>query len=159
MNSQIDELVSNCATCLTNSNANPHEALQPHEIPNRPRQRIATDLFEWKGRTHLIIVDHYSRYPEVAEFQNSKARTIIAKTKSIFSRRGIPEIVISDNGPQYLSDEYRQFAEAYDFRHTTISPGYPQPGGLHEKTVQTVKQLLEKCQATKQRSTSSLTRL
>jgi hypothetical protein len=107
-------------------------------------------LFEWKGKPHLIIVDYCSRYPEVAELRDTKARTVIAKTKSIFSRHGIPDNVISDNGPQYSSDEYRQFSQDYDFQHTTISPRYPQSGGLHEKTVQTVKRILEKCAATQQ---------
>jgi transposase InsO family protein len=91
------------------------------------------------GKAHLIVVDYYSRYPEVAELRNTKARTVISKTKSIFSRHGILDEVLSDNGPQYSSQEYQQFAKDYDFTHTTISPRYPQSGGLREKTVQTVK--------------------
>ena len=148
MNAEIDNVVSSCEICQTNSNANTREKLQSHPIPSRPWQQIGTDLFEWKGKPHLIIVDYYSRYPEVAELRDTKARTVIAKTKSIFSRHGIPDNVISDNGPQYSSDEYRQFSQDYDFQHTTISPRYPQSGGLHEKTVQTVKRILEKCAAT-----------
>ncbi len=133
MNAEFDDVVSTCETCQTNSNANQRENLQSHPVPSRPWQQIGTDLFEWKGKLHLIIVDYYSRYPEVAELRDTKARTVISKTKSIFSRHGIPDNVISDNGPQYSSDKYRQFSQDYDFQHTTISPRYPQSGGLHEK--------------------------
>ena len=140
MSAEIDNVVSKFETCQTHSNANQREKLQSHPDPSRPWQQIGMDLFEWKGKPHLIIVDYYSRYPEVAELRDTKARTVITKTKSTFNRHGIPDNVISDNGPQYASDEYRQFSQDYDFQHTTISPRYPQSGGLHEKTVQTVKQ-------------------
>ncbi len=151
MNAEIDDVVSTRETCQTNSNANQRENLQSHPVPSRPWQQIGTDLFEWKGKPHLIIVDYYSRYPEVAELRDTKARTVIAKTKSIFSRHSIPDNVISDNGPQYSSDEYRQLSQDYDLiQHTAISPRYPQSGGLHEKMVQTVKRILEKCAATQQ---------
>ena len=150
MNSQIEALISTCSTCQHHSNANQREPLQPHELPTRPWQKVGTDLFDWKGKPHLIVVDYYSRYPEVAELRDTKARTVINKIKSFFSRHGIPETVISDNGPQYSSKEFEEFATEYKFTHTTISPKYPQSGGLHEKTVQTVKNILEKCRVTKQ---------
>ena len=150
MNSKIEELVSNCSTCLHHASANQREPLHPHEIPSRPWQKVGTDLFDWNGKPHLIVVDYYSRYPEVSELRNTKARTVVNKTKSIFSRHGIPESVVSANGPQYSSEEYKQFANDYNFIHNTISPRYPQSGGLHEKTVQTVKNLLEKCKVANQ---------
>ena len=117
------------------------------DIARRPWQKIGTDLFDWNGKPHLIVEDCYRRYPEVAELRDTKATTVIQKTKSFFSQHWIPETVISDNGPQYSSAEYKHFANQYNFTHTTIiiSPKYPQSGGLHEKTVQTVKHILEKC--------------
>ena len=67
MNSQTEELVSNCSTCLHHANANQREPLHPHEIPSRPKQKVGTDLFDWNGKPHLIVVDYYSPYPEVSE--------------------------------------------------------------------------------------------
>ena len=128
MSSQIEQLVSTYPTCLHHANSNQREPLQPHDIPRRPWQKIGTDLFDWNGKPHLIVVDYYSRYPEVAELHDTKATTVIQKTKSFFSRHGIPETVISDNGPQYSSAEYKHFANQYNFTHTTISPKYPQSG-------------------------------
>jgi hypothetical protein len=150
MNSQIEELVSTCPTCLHHGKANQRELLHPHEIPQRPWQKVGTDLFDWQGKPHLIVVDYYSSYPEVAELRDTKASTVIKKTKSFFSRHGIPETVISDNWPQYSSAEYQCFSSEYNFVHTTISPKYPQSGGLHERTVQTVKNILKKCCETDQ---------
>ena len=56
----------------------------------------------------------------------------------------IPEILYSDNGPEFSSLEFRQFANAYQFQHFTSSPRFPQSNGLAERTVQTAKKLLKK---------------
>jgi len=51
--------------------------------------------------------------------------------------------MISDNGPQFASEEIHEFVHAYGFRHITTSPYYPQANGLAEKAVRTVKRLLQ----------------
>jgi hypothetical protein len=79
MNAKLNNAVSSCKTCQTNSNANTRWTLHSHPVPSRPWQQIGTDLFEWKRKPHLIIVDYYSRYPEVAELSDTKAATVISK--------------------------------------------------------------------------------
>ena len=51
---------------------------------------------------------------------------------------------MSDNGPQYSSNLFPEFAKAYNFCHQTSSPRYPQANGATEKAVRTMKSLLEK---------------
>ena len=82
MSAQIEDLISKCATCQRHRSSNPKEPLHPHQLPQRPWQRVATDLFEWKKRPHLLVVDYYSRYPEVAELRDMRAKTVISKMKS-----------------------------------------------------------------------------
>ena len=67
----------------------------------------------------------------------------IAALKNVFSRHGIPEVVRSDNGPHYSSQEFADFSKAYSFKHITSSPLYPQSNGQVERTVQTVKKILK----------------
>ena len=50
--------------------------------------------------------------------------------KELFSQQGVPEIVMSDNGPQYSASQFKEFAAAYGFTHVTSSPNYPQANGL-----------------------------
>ncbi len=108
---------------------------------------IATDLFVWNETNYVVVVDYYSRYFEVGRLRDTKATTVINKIKSFLSRHGIVEKVISDNGPQYASEEFKQFAREWDFEHTCSSPLYPQSNGLAEKTVQTVKRLFTKAKS------------
>ncbi|CAG2222040.1 unnamed protein product [Mytilus edulis] len=82
---------------------------------------------------------------EVHKLHGTTSTTVINKLKGTFSRLGIPETVVSDNGPQYSSQEFSEFANKWDFKHVTSSPHYPQSNGLAEKTVQTVKNMFNKC--------------
>ncbi len=115
----------------------------PTPLPTYPWQKVGSDLFTLKGETHLLLVDYFSRYPEVIRLTTTTSQAIVTALKSIFSRHGIPETVLSDNGPQYSSQEFADFASAYQFDHVTSSPHYPQSNGLGERTVKTVKGLLK----------------
>ena len=91
------------------------------------------------GVNYVVIVDYFSRYPEVIKLRSTTSNTLIDAVKAVFSRHGIPESVHSDNGPQFSSREFAKFAASYGFKHTTSSLYFPQSNGLAERTVQTVK--------------------
>ena len=93
-----------------------------------------------------MLVDYYSRYIETAKLANESSTEVISHTKSIFARHGIPQEVVSDNGPQYSSIQYKKFSTEYGFLHTTSSPRFPQSNGEAERAVKTVKNLLKKAE-------------
>ena len=105
---------------------------------------IGTDLFELDNLNYLIVVDYFSRYIEIAAMQKTiKSHEVIRTLKAIFARQGIPEELRSDNGPQYASAEFTHFAKEWVFRHTTISPRFPQSNGEAERAVETTKTLFK----------------
>ena len=142
LSNQIGKLVENCAHC-TKESIPRKEPLMPTALPDYPWQKIGTDLFSLDGTTYMIVVDYFSRYPEVIKLMSTTSSGVISVLKSLFSRYGIPEEVISDNGPQYASQEFCNFAKKYSFKHTTSSPHFPQSNGHAERAVQTSKKLLK----------------
>ena len=144
MNEELSEMIKNCDSCQKFRKWQMRESLIQHDIPSKPWVKVGTDLFTLFNKTFLVIVDYTSKYFEVIQIPNAKSKTVINYTKSIFSRHNIPSIVISDNGPEFSSRRYRQFAKHWDFHHKTSSPEYPQSNGLVERTIQTIKQTLRK---------------
>ena len=69
---------------------------------------------------------------------------VIKELKTLFCTHGIPEIIISDNGPQFSSDTFRDFGRSYGFTHVTSSPGHPSGNGESERAVRTMKEILKK---------------
>ena len=72
---------------------------------------------------------------------------MIKELKAIFARYGVPDTLVTDNGPQFSSAEFAVFAKIWMFEHKTSSPTYPQSNGKAEKAVQTVENLFRKCKA------------
>eukprot|EP00731_Ephydatia_muelleri_P016088 Em0009g512a len=97
----------------------------PTALPKYPWQKIASDIFMLHGHTYLIIVDYFSRFPEVIQLPRTTSQTLIESFKLVFAHNGIPEELVTDNGPQYTSKEMKAFAASYGFQHTTSSPYYP----------------------------------
>ena len=143
LSKQIEDLVRECPTCIK-TKTNRAEPMIPSQLPERPFQKVGTDLFEWKGQEFVLVVDYFSRYCEIGVLRKSSSQEVINHLKAIFVRHGIPETVISDNGPQNSLAEFAKFSEDWGFTHITSSPKYPQSNGEAERMVQTTRNLLTK---------------
>ena len=86
--------------------------------------------------TIIVVSSRFSNF--------SISKTVIQKLKGMFAKLGIPQKVISGNGPQYSSQEIVTFVVKYDFMPATSSPRHSQSNGLAEKTVQIAKRIFEK---------------
>eukprot|EP00118_Oscarella_pearsei_P022444 m.259637 g.259637 ORF g.259637 m.259637 type:complete len:258 (+) comp40426_c1_seq4:667-1440(+) len=139
MSNEAEQLVSHCDVCARFAGRQTREPLQSTPLPEVPWEKVAVDLFELGGEHYLSIVDYYSRYPEVKELSNQRAGTVITALQEIFGRNGIPQTVISDNGPQFAGEEFAKFASRYQFKHTTSSPRYPQGNQSQNSQVSTAK--------------------
>ena len=91
--------------------------------------KIGSDLIEFNGAHYLLGVDYYTRWIQIAKLDNLTSNNAICHLESHFARYGIPDELISDNGPQYASSAFRAFSNNYGFVHTTTSPYYPQSRG------------------------------
>ena len=140
---QISDAIERCSICVRES-SHRREPLIPSKPPDYPWQKIGTDLFYLKKSNYILIIDYFSRFIEVIKLKSTTSQSIIEALRSVFSRYGIPETVISDNGPQYSSNEFDTFAKKYNFHHVTSSPLFPQSNGQVERAVQTVKRLLKR---------------
>lgn len=103
------------------------------------------DIFELNNKEYLTTVDYYSNFWEIDKLPTDvKASTVISKLKDHFARYGIPDQVVTDTGPQFKSQEFANFAAAYEFEHMPTSPYNSKGNGKVESAVKTAKRLLRK---------------
>ncbi|UYV77733.1 K02A2.6-like [Cordylochernes scorpioides] len=143
---EIAETVRKCSVCIQEA-VSRHEPLIPTKFPTRPWQRIGMDLFKFENKWYLVVIDYYSRFPEMVQLDRLTANVVVRSCKSIFARHGIPETVVSDNGTQFgTAREFANFAKQYGFTHITSSPRFPQSNGMAEAGVKIAKLILKKNQ-------------
>ena len=105
----IEDFVQSCPVC-EKTIVLPREPLVNSSLPSYPWERIAADLFELKGSTYLLVVGYYSRFMEVQKLCATTSSSVVTQLKSIFARFGIPRTMITDNGPQFDSNEMKEFS-------------------------------------------------
>ena len=143
MNKQIEQMVASCGECQRLQASKETPPLLPHEVPEKPWQKVGTNLFQLGSTNYLIVTDYYSNWPELYELKKANSANVIQATKEAFARHGIPVQVVSDNGSQYKSHDYRKFSKNWQFLHKTSSPKYPRSNGLAESSVKIVKRMLK----------------
>jgi len=105
---------------------------------------VAVDIFELDQKDFLVTVDYYSSFFKVERLTTKTTREVINKIRPHFSRNGIPDTVVSDNGQLFASSDLQEFTNLYHFEHVTSSPGYPQSNGKVENGVKMAKKLMRK---------------
>ena len=140
----IQNKVSTCDFCQENLPTQRKEPLITTPLSERAWKKISTDLCEHEGKQFLVVIDYYSRFPEIAFMSSTTSNAVINKLKDLFARWGVPDeiIIVSDNGPQFSSDQFLKFSQEYDFKHTTTSPYHQQANGQLESGVCIGKKIL-----------------
>ncbi len=147
MTSDAKRIVDECDACQQCRQSNQREPLLSHDFATRPWSKIGMDLCQLDSRIFLIAVDYYSNYVEVVKLMSTVAKAVVKSVMEIFARFGIPDTVVTDNGPQFSGAEFEAFAKSWGFEHVTSSPRYAQSNGKAENAVKTIKNLFQKCKA------------
>ena len=109
-----------------------------HLMTSRSADRCSSNL-AYRAAVNLIAVDYFSNFWEIDRLRDTKASTCVCELNSQFPRNGIPDVVISDNGPQFTSSEFAQFRREWGFEHKTSSPGHQQAFVQAESAVKTAR--------------------
>ncbi|KAL5499597.1 hypothetical protein EMCRGX_G011045 [Ephydatia muelleri] len=141
----IEMLVSKCPQCQAARPSPPVAPLQPWSWPTRPWARLHIDYAgPVEGQMLLVVIDAHSKWIEVEVGKDATAEATIQRLRTIFSRFGIPETVMTDNGPCFSSREFHDFLKNNCVTHIRSAPHHPSSNGMAERAVQTVKQGVKK---------------
>ncbi|RXN32565.1 Transposon Ty3-G Gag-Pol poly [Labeo rohita] len=112
------------------------DALSRAYLEDSAQEGLAEKEIESVNMIQYLPVSE-ERLKEIDFLPDTKSSTVINKLKAHFARQGIPDIMFSDNGPQYMSTEFQQFSRL-------SSPAHPQSNGKVESAIKTAKRLMQK---------------
>eukprot|EP00731_Ephydatia_muelleri_P039008 Em1040g1a len=144
LDTELEHLAKSCIPCQEVKLTPPAAPLHPWVWPSLPWQRIHVDFAgPFLGQQFLIVVDAHSKWPEVIPMASSTtaARTIEA-LRLLFASYGVPNQLVSDNGPQFVSKEFADFMAGNAVKHIRVAPYHPASNGLAERFVQTFKKAM-----------------
>ncbi|TKR61812.1 hypothetical protein L596_028868 [Steinernema carpocapsae] len=119
-----------------NANNAPRQAQKPQKCLCTSGKRLET--------CGSVIVDAKSKWPEVVRMKSTTTRCTIKALQDVFRTFGIPEQIVSDNGPQFMSSEFLDFCSLNGIKQLRTAPYHPQSNGEAERFVQTFKKALAK---------------
>ncbi|CAH8643202.1 unnamed protein product, partial [Schistosoma guineensis] len=145
MDKQIVDFVKRCSHCQKAAK-NPLK-LPPVPWPKseKPWSRVHIDFTgPLDGTTYLILVDSYSKWPEILPIAPPSTTRTIKLLNRIFAQHGLPETIVTDNGSQFTSSQFREFCLQNSINHVRSPPYHPQSNGQAERFVDTFKRAMLK---------------
>ncbi|XP_066957632.1 uncharacterized protein [Macrobrachium rosenbergii] len=91
------------------------------------------------------FVDRMSRYPEAIPLRSIKSAKIVEALIEFFTRFGMPKLIQSDCGTNFISNYFRDKMAELNITHVTSSPYHPESQGALERFHQTLNSMMKKC--------------
>ncbi|KFD46515.1 hypothetical protein M513_12600, partial [Trichuris suis] len=145
MDKEISDWVASCSQCAGALKSPARAPLHPWNVAGGPWKRVHADFAgPVNGLMFLILVDSLSKWPEVVIMRDTTASRTVSEMRRIFATHGIPEVLVTDNGPQFVSEEFSSFCIQQGVNHVTTAPYMPHSNGQAERFVDTLKRALAK---------------
>ena len=149
MELDLEEQVKNCNDCQMNQKTPKQAPLHPWEWPACPWTRLHIDhAGPFLGKLFLVVVDSHSKWLEVVSVPSTSSSYTIEALRRMFATHGLPQIIVSDNGTAFTSQEFKTFIKNNGIQHVTTAPYHPASNGMAERAVQTFKSGLKKATKT-----------
>ena len=142
---EIENVIGNCEVCQKYAKRQPKECQGHVQDISEAWESTATDLFEFKGNTYLIISCRFSGYMAIRDMKDHSAEETIKQCQSIFRELGVPKTLHCDRGSNYTSVQFQEFAKSINM-NLTFGSSEHHSSNYAERSVQTVKNFMRKSQ-------------
>ena len=139
----IEDKINSCLACQAVTKQPIREPLQMSRLPDEPWLEISADLCGPlpSGQHLLVVIDDYSRFPEVEVVHSTSADAVIPHLDNIISRHQIPAKIRTDNGSPFNSESFSRYVQHMGIKHRKITPLWPEANGLCERFMRNIKRI------------------
>ena len=104
LDQELESLAKSCLQCFVTNGTPPVASMHPWVWPEAPWQRVHIDFAgPFMHKMFLVVVDACTKWPEVVIMSDTTVEKTVDALRAIFATHGLPEQVVSDNGPQFTS--------------------------------------------------------
>ena len=144
LDKSLEQLANACQSCLAAKPSKLSVPLHPWVWPTKPWRRLHVDFAgPFMGKSYLLVVDAHSKWPEIVEMNTTTSERTIAVLRRLFAQFGLPEQVVSDNGPQFTSEDFKLFMQSNGIKHLRSTPYHPASNGAVERLVRSFKEAMK----------------
>ena len=93
----------------------------------------------FRGKLWLVVMDAYSKWPEIHAMSTTTAQATIHQLRKVFSAHSLLEQLITDNGPQFVAEDFKHFCQTRGIQHTLMAPYHRSSNGEAEWLVEIFK--------------------
>ncbi|XP_057381569.1 uncharacterized protein K02A2.6-like [Daphnia carinata] len=144
MDEAVAKMVQNCLPCQAATLTPPkRHPIKMSPLPDYPWQQLSLEFSSLpSGEELMILIDDYSRFPEIEIVPSTASHHVIPKLDKLLSSFGIPEVIRTDNSPPFNGKEFYNFSLQLGFKHRKITPRWPEANGLVERFMKTVAKVI-----------------
>lgn len=113
-------------------------------MPSGPWVNLSMDFYSLPtGEEVFVVIDDYSRFPEVHHVKSTSDRSTIACFERIFAEHGIPNIIRADNGPPFNGSEFAEYMKKMGIRLRKVTPVWAPANGEVERIMQPITKMVQ----------------
>lgn len=136
----IEHMIKSCNSCQELQSSPEKSSLIPWNPTDSAWSRIHMDYAgPIQNYYLLIIIDSFSKFAEVFKTKDLTSAFAISKVRELFCRYGLVDVIVSDNGSQFISNEFRTFLRINGVKQILTAPGHPATNGQAENFVKILK--------------------
>lgn len=144
LDADIERCIGTCALCQADRPMPPLAPYKPWPEA-APWERLHVDFAgPLNGQYLMILVDAGTNWIEAWHVSALTTKVALDRLEEAFAQHGLPEVVVSDNGPAFASAAFSEHLARKGVRHITPAPYCPYSNGPAERAVRTVKALLKR---------------
>jgi len=122
MNAEVHDQIKQCSICNKFLAKNQKLPMRSHELPDCPWSQVSADQLQLRGEDYIVLVDFYSDFTEVKKLEENTSSSVIEFSRNNSADTyGVQDTVVTENGPQFSSQEFCQFT-SWKFVHVSSFP-------------------------------------
>ena len=144
----ITERCSKCDTCIRAKGITKPIPLKVYPVPTRPFHTITSDIIGPLGITEegnryiLTFRDYTTRFTILYPLSHKSTFNIIYCLRNVISHYGSPNVLLTDNGKEYISSVLSEFLRYYNTKKVEVAPYHPSSAGFAERINREVNNML-----------------